>query len=193
MNNGVLIQALNAGGGQSYVFSRERLCHWVLGFIKYNPNGRMYNINRGDFFEPTYQQKLAVLKEVGVWKESALEVMPPEDEVVDRENVYHLWEFQYPYSFIYNIRTIYDEPENFELEYQGIQYHIVTVGVVRYLYFKPKNKEEQVGWRKKQNLKNYVIGFEGTAVEIITDEMSDKAYGCLICFPRNEYLDFGLQ
>lgn len=146
----------------------------------------------GKMFEPSYRQKLMVLKEIGVWKEIALEVMPPQRDVVDREDCYHLWEFQYPYSFIFDHRPIYEAPKEFGDEFNGIQYHVKTVGDVRYIYFKPENENEQIGWKKKQNLKNHVIGMDGTAVELILDGMADKHYACMVCLPRGRYLDFGL-
>lgn len=187
-DKGYYVQVINAGIGVSDMMHRESLCHWVLAFVK----AKRQIFTRGEFFEPSYQQKLMVLREVGKWKNIALEVMPPEPEVVDREDVYHLWEFEYPYSFIHNYKPILEGPDSFGEEFANIEYHISTVGEIRYLYFRSKNPNSFIGWRKKQNLKNHAIGFNDTAIEIITEEMSDKQYGCLICLPHNQYLDFTL-
>ena len=182
---GFNVECLDCGDGISGVLSNQELVHWGLAFSKVGSK-------EPQLFEPDYHQKLMVIKEIGRWKQCALEVMPPECEVVDRQDVYHLWEFEYPYSFIYSIRPIYDIPETFELECDGVKYHIAQVGKVRYLYLE-LDKGRKLGWRHKQNLKNMIFGSWSTAVEVIIDDMEDKPYVCLICLPHNEFLDFGLN
>ena len=180
-----LYQVVYAGSGKSSVFCNEELHHWIIGLcIGKDLSGPI-------LVEPTYRQKVMILEEIGVCKKIALEVMPPEMEVVDRENVYHMWEFEFPYSFHYGYAPILDVPEEFENEIDDVTYHIKSNGFSRYLYLK-SNDGKELTWRKKQNLKNKILSPMDTAVEIITREMLEKDYTCLVCLPEFEYLDFKL-
>ena len=180
-----MYQAIDAGGGTTTVFCNEELCHWVLGVC----TGQ--NVNGPILKEPNYRQKVMVIEEIGKWKTIALEVMPPEMEVIDREDVYHLWEFQYPYSFHYGHRPIMERPDSFDKEIGQVKYHIRNDGRTKYIYLQKKDGKE-LTWREKQDLKNRILSPFDTAVEIITREMLGCDYTCLVCLPRFEYLDFGL-
>lgn len=169
-------KVLNCGGGYSESISKQYIVHWeILMIIGEN------------MIEATYKQKVQILKELGIWKEVALEVMPRENDVVDRENLYHIWEFQYPYSFMHDIKPIYDEPQMYEGCWRDIDYHVFERFGITYIYFKSL---KQITWRQKQNLKNSLMGEHIIAVEIIQEEMLNKGYSCMICF--KEVLDFGL-
>lgn len=177
----IMIQCVDAGGGNSEVLHGQRIEHW--GMVMHQGDNR---------YEPTYQEKMMILRDIGIWKNCALEVMPAQVDVVDRENVYHIWEFQYPYSFKYNFFPILQRPQQFECEWGEFLYHLEQVGKVQYLYFKSKNGNE-FGWKMKQMLKNNVIGYSRTAVEFIIPEMENQDYSALICLPQGEFLDFGLN
>lgn len=178
-------QAIDAGGGNAATFCNEEFCHWVIGLC----TGR--NAKGPILKEPSYRQKVKILEEIGKWKNIALEVMPPEIEVIDREDVYHLWEFQYPHSFHYGYRSILEKPYLFDKEIGEVKYHIRTDGRTKYIYLKKKDGTE-LTWREKQTLKNKILSPIDTAVEIIIPEMLEEDYTCLVCLPRFEFLDFGL-
>lgn len=184
-HNGLLINVLEAGGGVSYSLSQNELNHLVIGMYR--------NYGMGDLnhlaVEPTYSQKLRIIQELGRWKEVALEVMPPESEVVDVEEVYHIWEFQYIYSFFINVGPIFTEPSNYENNFAGVDYHLERQNGAIYAYFKDR---EHMTWRKKQALKNHITIPENTAVEIICEAMESTNHGCMIILPPFECLDFGL-
>ena len=101
-------KVLNCGGGYSESVSEQFIMHWNIAMF----DGQ-------SMVEPTYKQKVQILKELGIWKKVALEVMPPEVKVVDRADVYHIWEFEYPYSFMCDITPIYSDPKHFEGAYEG--------------------------------------------------------------------------
>ena len=184
-------QVLNAGGGNSESFCNQYIVHWVIGIFRQMTGN--YEVDRKNLVEPTYKEKIQILKELGNWKQIALEVMPAETELVDREDVYHIWEFEYPYSFMYDISPIYEEPAVFEAVYEGIEYHLYTKGGAMYIYFRPQTALNVISWRSKQNLKNFLLGREGNAIEIIHEEMLNKKYCGMIGFLDGRTLDFGLS
>lgn len=144
------------------------------------------------FWEPTYKEKLMVLNEVGIWKKVALEVMPPQREVVDRANVYHLFEFEDLNNFVYNIAPIFQAPKLTRVSEDGkVEYHLSIEHAVQYLYLRDTSGEELTWW-KKQKLKNQLIGTHRCAVEIIIKGMESKDYTVLICLPNGRTMDFTL-
>ncbi len=181
------IFVIPAGGGISESLHGNELNHLTV-FIANTAQIPGWYYGKGD--EPSYSQKLLVLKELGKWKEVAVEVMPPEPEVVDVENVYHLWEFQYMYSFCANPAPIFEAPPAFELSFEGMQYHVEIKSGGVYIYFKDK---ENMPWRKKQRLKNHVATPISTGVEFICDAMANVDYGCIVVLPLFDLLDFGLE
>lgn len=183
-------EVLNSGGGNSKSISNQYIIHWVIGICRQMTGN--YEVDRQNLVEPTYKQKVQILKDLGVWKQIALEVMPSEVDVVDRENVYHIWEFEFPYSFMYDITPIYKEPLKYEGLYEGMEYHLFVKGGAMYIYFRPKTALDIITWRKKQSLKNFLLGEDATAVEIVQEEMLNKKYFCMIGFFDGRILDFGL-
>lgn len=179
-DDGTLIHVVKANHGMSSVLRNQAFFHWIVAFGK---------LGSFRYFEPSYAQKVLCLRELGEWKRIAFEVMPPQNEVVDRADVYHIWEFEHPNSIKYDIAPIYMTPRVFERETCEAKYHIAQYGSTRYLYFQSKN-EKELGWKQKQQLKNAVFGPMTCAVEIITEEMLGKPYGCMICFPPRHRLDF---
>lgn len=137
--------------------------------------------------EPCYAEKIQILKELGIWKEIALEVMPQESRLVDEANLYHMWEFQSPTQFFIRLEPILTPPQCFDRQYEGIFYKEVIQNSVMYVYF---HSNKELMWREKQKLKNHIAGREGTAVEIITERMQNRGYGVMIILPYP--LDFGL-
>lgn len=178
---------MRAGGGISESLHNNEVNHLAVTTYK---TADFHVGTRGREIEPSYSQKLLVLKELGKWGEVAVEVMPIEFEVVDVENVYHLWEFQYLYSFCVNPAPIFEAPPTFELNFEGMQYHVdIKPGGV-YIYFKDK---ENMPWWKKQRLKNYVTTPVSIGVEFICEAMANVDYGCIVVLPPLELLDFGLE
>lgn len=180
---------LDAGApGASEFLHGEKIKHFVIGCEKL---GISKAIPPKEYMhEPTYNEKLEILHSIGLWKEVALEVFPPECEVVDVEEVYHIWEFQYPYSFVLNIIPA-KELHELNGEYANVKYGIYIIDGVEYLYLQARDGHE-LRWSEKQKLKNKLIGEERTAVEIIWSEIDGANYTCLICLMQNDYLDFGL-
>lgn len=181
-----IFAVVDAGKGCSEFLNCNDFNHWILtSYSASDPT-----CPRGTEIEPTYSQKLQVIKDLGVWKEVAIEVMPPEHEVVDIENVYHLWEFQYIYSFGVDVRQSFIAPSNFDQVFEGIQYHVERKNGCMYVYFKDK---EKMPWGKKQALKNYLATPISTGVEFIHETLANADYGCMIIFPLGTFLDFGLE
>lgn len=181
-DDGTLIQVVKANHSKSTVLRNQPFFHWIVAFGK---------LGSFRYFEPSYAQKVMCLRELGEWKRIAFEVMPPQNEVVDRADVYHIWEFEHPGSMVYDIAPIYVAPRALECETRQARYHIAQYGLVRYLYFQSK-LEKELGWKQKQELKNQVFGPMTCAVEIITEEMLAKSYGCMICFPEGRRMDITL-
>ncbi len=181
-----IFAVVDAGGAISEFLHHNEFNHWIVtSYSAKNPA-----CPRGTEIEPTYSQKFQVLKDLGVWKEVAIEVMPPDFEVVDVENVYHLWEFQYIYSFGEDVRPIFTAPSAFDQTFDGINYHMEMKNGCMYVYFKDK---ENIPWNKKQALKNYVATPISTGVEFICEPLANADYGCMLIFPLGTFLDFGLE
>ncbi len=176
-----------AGGGVCESLDHNEVNHIAILTCK---TADFCGYARGPAIEPSYSQKLLVLRELGKWKEVAVEVMPPAPEVVDVENVYHIWEFQYIHSFCANVTPIFEEPPEFELSFEGTRFHFETKQGVTYIYFKDK---ENMPWIKKQRLKNLVTTPISTGVEFICEAMANVDYGCIVVLPPFELLDFGLE
>ncbi len=176
---GEFVTVIYAGKFISEYASSQEICHWVIACTK----GKK-------FYEPSYKEKLNIVKEIGKWGNIALEVMPSERKVVDEADIYHIWEFQYPYSFIYNISPIFEKPDVFEEKFENIKYHVEDVKGVQYIYFKSTSLNP-IGWKKKQQLKNFILGEDAVAVEFILEGMGGD-YACMVALKKGETLDFGL-
>lgn len=180
---------LDAGApGTSEFLHGEKIKHFVIGSEKLGISKA--RPAKEYMHEPTYNEKLEILHNIGLWKEVALEVFPPKSEVVDVEEVYHIWEFQYPYSFALNIMPA-KELKELSGEYANVKYEIYIIDGVEYLFMQSLDGYE-LRWSEKQKMKDELIGEERTAVEIIWSEIDGASYTCLICLKENDYLDFGL-
>jgi len=149
--------------------------------------------------EPNFLEKLDALKNVGKWKQIGLEVFPTTEKLVDRANLYHVWELQSKEIFPFELEPIYILPESFEIiEVNGIliQYALkvnkTQYGPIAYLYLKKIDGTELI-WRQKQFIKNELFGENLTAVEVISEESKQLTYSCLICLPIGYKLDFTLS
>lgn len=168
--------------------SFEAMRHWELG--KYKKEHIMWSKSlerKGE--EPFYGEKLQILHDVGVWKKVALEVFPPVNELVDRENFYHMWEFENLSSLHVDTHPIFSHPNRFTKKFEDIHYETVGLNGAVYIYFQ---SDDKVPWRKKQALKNHVVGPTREGVEIITDSMLGVGYGVMIIWPKWLRLSFGL-
>lgn len=168
--------------------SGEDMRHWEIFKILKDQYLYDKSISRKGV-EPYYAEKIAILKEIGRWKKVALEVMPDERELVDRENLYHMWEFEHINSFQLDTAPIFNPPKRFREKYEGLHYEVVRQKGVIYIYFQ---SDDQVPWRKKQAIKNHAVGPHRTGVEIITESMLNVGYGVIIVLPYNLQLSFGL-
>lgn len=148
--------------------------------------------------EPTYAQKLDTMKEIGTWKKCGLEVFPTGENLVDRADIYHVWELSSKELLPFSLDPIFDLPQTFEeISVKGVQVEYAMrvlkteYGKMAYLYLKPVNRQE-LRWKEKQAIKDEIVGDE-TAVEVICEEAKDLPYTCLVCLPMNYELDFGLH
>lgn len=148
--------------------------------------------------EPKYLQKLDTLKNIGTWKKCGLEVFPTVENLVDKADVYHIWELRDKNCLPFKLDPIFDLPEEFEeISVKGVKVEYAMrvlktkYGKMAYLYLKPVNRTE-LRWKEKQSIKSEIIGNE-TAVEVICNEAKDLPYTCLVCLPMNYELDFGLH
>lgn len=181
------IRARNDGDFTSKIVFGQEMRHWQL--LKFPLSAVMKNDMDHEGLEPTYSEEVELLKEFGRWKEIALEIMPQESKLVDRINMYHLWEFQSPKMLAVNIQPIFNPPNCLDQLFEDICYKTVRQGETTYVYF---HSGKELPWRKKQKLKNYIAGKEGTGIEIITTRMLGVGYGAMIILPYYLQLDFGL-
>lgn len=182
------VQVLELEGGFSNSFYGNEVRHYIVGkWKKMQP----LIFAKPIMEEPDYALKLQIIRDLGKWHENALEVMPPESQVVDVEDVYHLWEFKYLNSFMVDVNPMFRWSNGiFDNTYGEVRYHIEAIHGVRYVFFANR---DHVSWKQKQKLKNRVSTEESTAVEIICEGMANANYGCLIILPSFSGLDFGLE
>lgn len=127
--------------------------------------------------EPYYNRKVEILRETGKWGQIALEVFPAQKDVVDREDVYHMWEFEFPYSC--KFFPVANEANRLNL---GPGLHNFCDGN-RIIVTNAQR------WKEKQDLKNRLLGKQSTAIEFITDHFID-AKSIIVEIP---FIDFSLS
>lgn len=150
--------------------------------------------------EPTYGEKVRILSKIGKWKQVALEVYPAEENLVDRANVYHLWEVESKEILPFPTQKVFESPESFneklKLKDCTISYAkekgIINGKVCMYLYLK-RNDGKELKWKQKQIAKNEIFMESVTAVEVICKEAIVNDYSCLICLPHDFKLGFGIS
>ena len=191
-SEGELVSVLHMNEEHSKITNgRVPLIHWGILIM-----GGMNSERRGKieiFREPTYREKLMFLQEVGIWKIVAVEVMPRRLDIVDRADVYHLFEIQNPVQFVYDYRPIFQEPSSYQpIDDNKYEYFLSgQTGSVEYLYLRKKNGKK-LRWWEKQNLKDKIIGAHRCAVEVIIRGMESKDYTALICLPAGRDMGFTL-
>ena len=181
----------NFGDFKCSSISGEEMRHWQIS--KYKKSDVMWdNDLRRKGFEPFYEEKLQILHEIGRWKNVALEVFPTSKELVDRVDVYHMWEFEHADSFLVDTKPIYIYPKRFTRKFKDTHYEAIEHyrnGAV-YIYFQ---SDDKMPWREKQALKDHVVGPDREGVEIITEAMLGVGYGVIIVLPRDRQLSFTLE
>ena len=140
--------------------------HWVISEQTYAMH----------FVDPSYETRVSILESIGKWQNVAVEVYPAKSNLVDREPVYHLWEFEFPYSMpqyiaARDVLSTYKRPG------------VYNIGKYQVLLTDSKC------WRDKQAAKDHFFGEEATGVEIISREFS---YFDLTAIVLTGELDFGL-
>ena len=128
------------------------------------------------FIDPSYETRVSILESIGKWKNVAVEVYPAKSNLVDREPVYHLWEFEFPYSMpqymaARNVLSTYNRPGKY---FDGKYMILLT---------------DKKCWRDKQAAKDHFFGEEATGVEIISREFSNFDLTAIVLTGE---LDFGL-
>ena len=150
--------------------------------------------------DPSYSEKVSILMAIGKWKQLALEVFPRTEDLVDRANLYHIWEVEDTSHLPFDISHIKQNPNFFADESTGKGYSVEYElhgkrsknGIVGYLYLRSKDGSE-LKWKQKQQAKNDIIGEDMVAVEVISENFMKLGYTCLICFPIGYRLDFGIN
>ena len=140
--------------------------HWVIS----EQNSIM------NFIDPSYETRVSILESIGKWRNVAVEVYPAKSNLVDREPVYHLWEFEFPYSMpqymaARNVLSTYNRPGKY---FDGKYMILLT---------------DKKCWRDKQAAKDHFFGEEATGVEIISREFSNFDLTAIVLTGE---LDFGL-
>lgn len=149
--------------------------------------------------EPTYKDKVWILKSRGRWKKMSLEVFPIEDNLVDMANLFHLWEVKSEDALPFSIEEIGNRSEldcSISLKDCNIIYGEKTAYLnqapIKYLYLKREDGKE-LTWYQKYYAKNEIYSSEVLAVEVISDRFAVKDYSCLVCLPYNFKLGFGIH
>ncbi len=140
--------------------------HWVIS----EQNSIM------NFIDPSYETRVSILESIGKWRNVAVEVYPAKSNLVDRKPVYHLWEFEFPYSMpqymaARNVLSTYNRPGKY---FDGKYMILLT---------------DKKCWRDKQAAKDHFFGEEATGVEIISREFSNFDLTAIVLTGE---LDFGL-
>ena len=91
----------------------------------------------------------------------ALEIYPPEKELINDANVYHLWVFS---------KSSFRPP--FTIRGKGMQYSPQGTIVHEWMPI-------TIDWGQKQNYKNQKFGFEACAIDILEDETDHIHFVCL--------------
>lgn len=156
--------------------------------------------------DPTYNEKVYILQAKGAWKKIAVEVFPTVANTVDAANLYHLWEFEDEQRLPFDISHIRNIPEHLkdladsDMPVEGIEFALHSVcseklspnSYFGYLYLRSKDGHE-LKWKEKQIIKNQLAGKNITAVEVISDDLRNLGYTCLVCLPLGFELDFGIH
>lgn len=181
-----LYMVTSIGSLRSRILAGNTIKHWKIYKVampdvvkgEKNPEG----------IEPCYAEKVQILKELGIWKQIAMEVMPQESRLVDEANMYHMWEFQSENQLFVDLHPILTPQQCLDEQFGDIYYKVVKQNYAMYVYF---YSSKELPWREKQRLKNHIVGKEGTAVEIITEKMLNVGYGAMIILPCP--LDFSIR
>ena len=187
-----MVSILHMNEERSWI-TRERvpLVHWgilILGCSNSERKGKM-----GIFREPTYREKLNFLQEVGHWKLVAVEVMPRRENIVDRADVYHMFELTNPVQFTFDYKPIFETPSSYLPTYDDKYEYFLKgkSGSIEYLYLRRKDGKE-LRWWEKQNLKDCILGAHRCAMEVIIRGMENRDYTALICLPTGRDMGFTL-
>ena len=136
--------------------------------------------SKNESIEPDYAIKLMVLKELGFWKQLAIEIYPQESKRHGTHS-WWMWELKNPES----IEGITEVPMFAKLE--GTAKVFSSTGEVKFLF------TELEKWEEKQQLKNKMFSEESVAIELICDTFANKGYSCLIVFPDGDKIKLPLN
>lgn len=155
--------------------------------------------------DPSYYDRVSIIRELGKWKKLAVEVFPREKDLVDRANLYHLWEIEDRNQLPFDIDLIKDfhdlKPSRYFSPFIGfdkafdvnysVALHTFKAGQFAYLFVTPIDGVE-LKWKQKYEIKNGIFGKNVMAVEVISEELGSLPYTCLVCYPWNYEIDFSL-
>lgn len=189
--SGEVISIHHLNEARSRAVQGSELIHWgmVIAFSnQINQTGKFFR-------EPTYREKLVILRQIGYWKNCAVEVMPRKCEIVDKIDAYHMYEFPSPTQFEFNYHPIFQAPQKYDTMQMDdglFEYFLRGEdGGLQYLYLRKKNGKE-LRWWDKQNLKDKIVGAHRCAVEMIIGGMESREYTALIVLPAGRTMDFML-
>lgn len=189
--SGEVISIHHLNEARSRAVKGSELIHWgmVIAFSnQINQTGKFFR-------EPIYREKLAILRQIGYWKNCAVEVMPRKCEIVDKVDAYHMYEFPSTTQFEFNYHPIFQAPQKYDTMQMDdglFEYFLRGEdGGLQYLYLRKKNGKE-LRWWDKQNLKDEIVGAHRCAVEMIIGGMESREYTALIVLPAGRTMDFML-
>lgn len=113
----------------------------------------------------TTPQKLEIIRTLPMFGKEfvGLEIYPPESQLVNEANMYHLWMFK---------KSEFHPP--FSLNAKGIQY--TSQGNIIHEWIPPT-----IDWAKKQVIKNEKFGLEACGMDVLD---SENEYVHFVCLPR---------
>lgn len=190
-----------------------------LEYFKYNDKNVEYDVMVRSFFcdwgsmkqvsinkkskcskEPNMREKNFIIDGLNILQNNtmALEVFPKKSNIVDNYDLYHVWiigKQNFPCyvpktkkEFIHIWKKVIVNEKEFFYRKEEKNFN----GQRTIIYYVKDKNDSELSWYEKQNFKDYVIGEDVIAVELIEKNFYKAA--TLICIPKSiGNLPFGLK